>query len=176
MKFQNITNDVQKIADFYGFYKKYFPPKERDTLSNMKKLAQNASSVPKWEYTIIEVIDKGKKVGGIIYDWFSDINVLIIEFVFIAEAYRHHKIAKRLVNRLKHKIPNITILVEVEKDGFAKPFWEKMDFSVISETYIQPAISKDQKSFDGLILMSNKPVKNLKNILKNHYWKYSFVN
>lgn len=80
------------------------------------------------------------------------------------------------MERLKHKIPNITILIEVEKNGFAKTFWEKMDFSVVSENYIQPPISKNQKSFDGLVLMSNKPVKNLKDILKNHYWKYSFLN
>lgn len=176
MKFQNITGNVQRINDFYHFYKKYFPPMERDTLSNIKRLIQNASTVSEWEYTIVEVLDKEEKVGGIIYDWFSDINVLIIEFVFIAEAYRHRKIAKRLVERLKHKIPNTTILIEVEKNGFAKTFWEKMDFSIVSDNYIQPPISKNQKSFDGLVLMSNKPVKNLKDILKNHYWKYSFLN
>ena len=176
MQFKNITDDEQKIASFYDFYKNYFPPEERDTLTNMKKLAKKSLKVPEWEYTIIEVIDKEEKVGGIIYDWFSDINVLIIEFVFIAEAYRHHKIAKRLIDRLKHKIPNITILIEVEKDGLAKPFWEKINFSVISENYIQPPISKEQKSVGGLVLMSNKPIKNLKNILKNYYWKYSFLN
>ena len=176
MKFLNITRDEQKITDFYHFYKRYFPANERETLSNMKTLARNAAAVVDWKYVIVEVSDEGEKVGGIIYDWFSDINVLIIEFVFIAEAYRHHQIARRLIERLKHKIPDITILIEVEKDGFARPFWNKMGFSVVSENYIQPPISKTQKSFDGLILMSNKPIKNLKSILKDHYWKYAFLN
>ncbi|MDY6407888.1 MAG: hypothetical protein SPL08_04225 [Pseudomonadota bacterium] len=63
MKFQNITGNVQRINDFYHFYKKYFPPMERDTLSNIKRLIQNASTVSEWEYTIVEVLDKEEKVG-----------------------------------------------------------------------------------------------------------------
>lgn len=175
MRFQNITKDEQRIVGFYNFYKQYFPPQERETLANMKKLAKMWSNTPDWKYAIIEVVDKEEKVAGIIYDWFSDINVLIIEFVFVSENYRHHKIATRLLNRLRSKIPNITILIEVEKDGFAKPFWEKMNFSVISKKYIQPPVSKNQESFDGLLLMSDRPIKNLKDILENHYWKYSFI-
>jgi len=176
MRFLNITNDEQKITAFYSFYKKYFPPQERDTLHNMKALAQKSVSIPGWTYVIQEVMDKDEPVGGLIYDWFSDINVLIIEFVFIAKAYRHHRIAQRLIERLIHKIPDITILIEVEKESPAKEFWRKIGFSALRTPYIQPPISKDQKAFDGLMLMSNKPVKNLKNILHNHYWKYAFLN
>ena len=99
---------------------------------------------------------------------------MIIEFIFIAEEYRRHKIAKRLVERLKNKIPDLTIIVETEKNGEAKNFWEKLDFKQQKYTYIQPALHKNKESFNGLILMSNKKVKNLKNILENYYWKYSF--
>lgn len=175
MRFTNITKDSKKIRDFYNFYKQYFPIEERDTLSTIKKLAINSTKISAWEYVIIEITDKENKVGGLIYDWFPEVHTLIIEFIFIAKEYRNHKIAQRLVERLKNKIPDLTIIVETEKNGEAKNFWAKLGFKQQKYTYIQPALHKNKEGFKGLILMSNKKVKNLKNILENYYWKYSFL-
>jgi len=174
MRFSNITKVSEKIKDFYDFYKQYFPIEERDSLSTMKKLATNSTKISAWDYAIIEITDKEKKVGGLIYDWFPEVDTLVIEFIFVAEEYRHHKIAKRLVERLVHKIPTVTIIVETEKDGDAKNFWKRLGFKQQRYTYIQPALHKNKEGFAGLMLMSNKKVKNLKNILENYYWKYCF--
>ena len=177
MEIQNITNNNQKITAFYSIYKKYFPTSERETLANMKKLAKASSTVSNWDYTILELTNEENSIaGGVVYDWFSDINVIVIEYIFTLEAFRHKKIARNLVYFIKQKTPNAIVLIEVEKNGLSKPFWEKLGFFVISEDYIQPPISKKEKSFDGLVIMSNTVIKNLDHILKNYYWKYSFLN
>ena len=176
MRFSYITKDNERIKDFYNFYKQYFPIEERDTLSTMKKLAINSAKISEWDYAIIEITDKENKVGGLIYDWFPEIHTLIIEFIFVAEEYRHRKVAKRLVSRLKNKMPDITIIVETEKNGEARKFWKRLGFFPQHYNYSQPALHKNQECFDGLILMSNKKIKNLKNIIENYYWKYAFLN
>ena len=176
MQISNITNDTKKIDAFYEFYKNYFPAPERDTLESMKKLSLNSATTKNWDYNIIEIKNKDSFVGGMIYDWFSDIDLLIIEYIFILENYRNQSIAKQVISNLAHKKQNATILIEVEKDAPSKDFWKKLEFSVISTDYIQPKISKNQKSFDGLILMSNKNISDLQDVLQNHYWKYSFLN
>ena len=175
MKIENITNNNNQIADFYQFYKNYFPLHERDTLESVKQLAYNAAKIKNWDYNIVKITDNGDFVGGLIYDCFSDINVIVIEFVFIVENYRHKSIIKKLLHYLEQIMPDASIIVEVEQNSPNIDFWNDKGFSVISTDYVQPKISNDQKPFDGLVLMSNKHIDNLDDVIKNHYWKYCFI-
>ena len=175
MKLLNITNNDKQIDVFYDFYKNYFPPFERDTIQSIKKLSRNSSKITDWYYNIIEITDNDNFVGGLIYDYFMDINVIVIEFVFIVETYRHKSIIKKMLNYLEQKMPDAVILGEVEQNSPNVEFWKNKGFSVISTDYIQPKISQTQKPFDGLVLMSNKHINNLDDVIKNHYWKYCFI-
>ncbi len=176
MELLNITYNNKEIAVFYDFYKKYFPSFERDTLESMKKLAFNSKNTKEWNYNIIKIIDNHNFVGGLVYDYFSDINVIIIEFVFITETYRNKSIVKKLMQFIEQKTPNAAIIGEVEKDSANIKFWQNKGFSIISTDYIQPKINDKEKPFGGLVLMSNKPIINLQDVIKNHYWKYCFLN
>jgi len=64
MRFFDITANEQKITAFYDFYKRYFPPHERDTLKSMKTLAQRSAANSKWRYVIVEIMDGKNQVGG----------------------------------------------------------------------------------------------------------------
>ena len=175
MEITNITNDTKKIADFYRVYRNYFPIYERDALESIKQLAYNAAKVKNWNYNIIQITDEGDFVGGLIYDYFTDINIIVIEFVFITEKFRGKSIVKQLLSYLERTMPDATILGEVEQNSPNVEFWQNKGFSVISTDYIQPKISQTQKPFDGLVLMSNKHIDNLDDVIQNHYWKYCFI-
>ena len=175
IKLFNISNDDEKIADFYQFYKNYFPPHERDTLESMLQLAHNSAKNTDWDYNIIEIADESSFIGGLVYDYFKDINVIVIEFIFIIEKFRSKSIVRQVFDYLEKKIPDVVILVEVDKDSPNIDFWRKKGFSIIQTDYIQPKISNNEKPFDGLVLMSNKPITNLQDVIQNHYWKYCFL-
>ena len=66
-------------------------------------------------------------------------------------------------------------MIEVEKDGEAQYFWRHMGFKDLDYDYVQPPIVEGNEPFDGLKLMASGEVSDIDDILKNHYWKYSFA-
>ena len=66
-------------------------------------------------------------------------------------------------------------MIEVEKDGTAQNFWRHVGFSDLDYDYVQPPIVEGNEPFDGLKLMASGEVHDIDDVLKNHYWKYSFA-
>ena len=50
-----------------------------------------------------------------------------------------------------------------------------MGFNDLDYDYIQPPLVEGNEPFDGLKLMASGEVHDIDDVLKNHYWKYSFA-
>lgn len=50
-----------------------------------------------------------------------------------------------------------------------------MGFEDVPYDYVQPPIVAGNEPFGGLKLMSSEPVGDVRGLLEDHYWKYSFA-
>ena len=104
-------------------------------------------------------------VGGIIFDYYSDIKTLVIEFIVIDDMYRGNGIAIELINHViaylasEHGKVVEWIFIEIENPEYVKDnnfsyfsFWKKFNMKALDFTYIQPALSPDKCSVKTLML------------------------
>ena len=115
--------------------------------------------------------NNGNCCGGCYYWDFFDIQVSIVEFIFVAQDHRGQGLSDAL---LKHVA--FPMVIEVDDGGSAEPYWKRHGFRKIDYDYVQPPIVEENEEFSGLNLWTNSPNEiDVDDVLKNHYWKYAFV-
>ncbi len=168
---------LRLLSQFYvDVYLDNFPdPNERETLDNFLMYLQNDASGKngKNHYHILIATLNDEIVGGIIGDYFHEINSGVFEFLVINEKLRRKRAGSRLIEEMenifnidarKHGYKNVDyIFIETEHpnkvEEALKPmaletvnFWHKQKFSAIDFNYLQPSIDTGKKEVSHLIL------------------------
>ena len=183
MQFIEINTEKEKMTLLNNFYNTLFiqefpDENERESLDNMftyLKLKENGW-YKKNNYHIILVKINKEIIGGAIVDYFSKPNCGAIEFILVKPEYRIKNIATKLLDYVKeilvldakkiNKKLNF-IFGEVndpvktkEADDSMNPserlkFWYKKNYYILNMFYLQPALSKNTKPVESLLLIAN---------------------
>ncbi|MGI6787847.1 MAG: GNAT family N-acetyltransferase [Acholeplasmataceae bacterium] len=181
INFQKITLESVKtkelLSRFYiSVYLPNFPDiNERESLDSLIYYLEKQESGlnGKNNYHIIIGTIGDEIVGGIIGDYFEEINSGVIEFVVVNEKYRMKNNGKKLVNEMirifnedanrnGHKEINY-VFIEAENQlivpeellfeaKLSTNFWKSQKFQVLDFDYIQPIIGQDKQPVEHLYL------------------------
>ena len=162
------------FSPLFDLFTSLFPPIERNSYEGLLGYYQKADDV--YQYQTIAFVENNQVVGGCYLNVFKDIKTCIVEFLFVDAGHRRRGYAKQMVHLARSIHSGYTFVVEVEKEGVsAQTFWRRMGFGDVDYAYVQPPINAGDVPFAGLKLMSDSPIRDIGDLLENHYWKYSFV-
>ena len=162
------------FSPLFDLFTSLFPPIERNSYEGLLGYYQKADDV--YQYQTIAFVEDDQVVGGCYLNVFKDIKTCIVEFLFVDAGHRRKGYATKMVQFARSIHSGFTFVIEVEKNGLtAQKFWQKMGFSDVDYNYMQPPINEGGVQFDGLKLMSDGHIRDVGDLLENHYWKYSFV-
>lgn len=168
----NDTNSMKLFGYFYNhIYVKSFPDiNKRESLENIvdfltkkqNKLYGNNN------YHILIIHDDINIMGGIIFDYFSNSNSGVIEFICIEENFKRKGLATILYNKAINMInedarkisyTNVDfIFCEIDDvnnqttDPSFIHFWKNKGFKKLEFKYIQPSLSVEKTDVDNLNL------------------------
>ena len=176
--FQEIDkNDKESLCDLFEFYTKIyeesFPKDERESFENILYYLKKNTPQDKYRYHItIARNGDNKIIGGAIYDYFSSINSGAIEFIVVTKdnqsagigtrIYNHivkvlsidsHEFGYNSLNRIYCEIDSPSATSNKEKKYLY--FWNKNNYKRLDFNYIQPSLSNDKNSVDGLWLVTS---------------------
>ncbi|MDR0964358.1 MAG: hypothetical protein LBM60_07060 [Clostridium sp.] len=170
------TETLSLLGTFYTtIYCPAFPDiNERETLDNMLHyLRKEEMKGTKNNYHIVLAQNNGHLLGGIIFDYFCNSNVGVIEFITTSKTNRckgsGREIYQKAVEILRLDSSKAgyqqlnAIICEIDKllpsndrDPSYLHFWSKMGFKKIGNfNYIQPSLSETQSDVDTLELICN---------------------
>lgn len=168
---------LELLSRFYvSIYLPNFPNEnERETLDNFIRYLNNEKNGVngKNHYHILIATIQGEIAGGIIGDYFAEINSGVFEFIVVNEKYRRNQVGARLIEEMtnifnndakkyqKGKVDYIfietenpfEISVEIrEKALQTLEFWRRQRFFALDFKYIQPSIDSGKQPVEHLFL------------------------
>ena len=170
-------SDRRSCADlsvFYSvIYSDSFPnDNERETLANILEYMKKSSATDMWFFKVLLAKEKdGRIVGGAVFDYFVDVNSVVIEFICVDPSLRTRSIGKQIWNNIlksadalaiKHGHPCAKyVFCEVESpemktDGDMRhlAFWRSNWFRRLDFNYVQPALGRGRDAVSGLWLLA----------------------
>lgn len=199
LKFLQIDiNNKTTMEIFYKFYREIIVPNfddsERETIDQFEHELKLEDDSRKY-YIVVILDDNSNMLGGIIFDYFTETNVGLIEYIVTDSKQKRKGIAseslKFAVNILnkeakKRRYERIKFICgEVEKQINGREdkhyFWEKYGFKKLDFDYIQPALDSEKQPVEIMDfgIMTKIPnseflekginTKDLINILYNYY-------
>lgn len=155
-----------------------FPdPDERESLANMRHyLGLKAAG---WyglnSYHIVVAELDGRPVGGVVFDYLAASDAGVLEFLFVASAYRGAGLGRALLDEAiailrddarARRDRRLTAVVAEMNDPFHRParpdnldpflraaIWGRWGFHALDFPYVQPALSAGQHKVEGLLLI-----------------------
>ncbi len=164
------------FSQFYSdVYLECFPnADERETYDSLIQYLRNAMTDIRYRYHIVLVENRGRIIGGGIFDYFKASNCGMLEYVAIQPEFQSSGVGTQLYRHIlsvleedafrnQHKLA--CVFCEVESSDYLGatgnsskvkciPFWRKQGFSKLDFHYIQPALSANQKSVEILNLIA----------------------
>ena len=174
LAFREIDESPAGLAALGRFYRERyvaaFPdPDERESLANMRHyLALKAAGWygPNNYHAVIAEVD-GEPVGGVVFDYLAAPNAGVVEFLFVAGAFRGSGLGRALLDEaisilrddaLARRGRRLTAVVAEMNDPFHRPatpdnldpflraaIWGRWGFHALGFPYVQPALSADQQ-------------------------------
>ena len=162
-------SSIVDLGEFYtSIYMDCFPDRdERESFDNILGYLHQAKGQEEYTYHIILLKDKGKIVGGAIFDYFKRTNSAIIEFIAVKRELQSSGLGTVLFKKIqqilsfqanvfaKKDIDNI--FCEIDSPMYSSAsvkkylyFWKKNNFKHIAFDYLQPALSSGQNPVRGL--------------------------
>ncbi len=134
--------DTDLIKKFYELLSSEFTdPNELDSLDNLIYRLENK---PNQDISVVKVyLNENKELlGGIIYDYYSEIKTIGLQFIVVNQKFRKQDIAtilyKRMISVYQYNLKYV--FIEVNKQSNCKEFWSKLGFKDTKMLYIQPAL------------------------------------
>lgn len=182
LAFREIDESPAGLAALGRFYRERyvaaFPdPDERESLANMRHyLALKAAGWygPNNYHVVIAEVD-GEPVGGVVFDYLAAPNAGVIEFLFVAGAFRSSGLGRALLDEAisilrddarARRGRRLTAVVAEMNDPFHRPatpdnldpflraaIWGRWGFHALGFPYVQPALSAGQQKVEGLLLI-----------------------
>lgn len=172
MTILDVTHNEKLEKIVFHEYVRHFPVIEQNTMDTIREYKTKYKFGA--FYKIIGIFDEcWNCIGGCYYWLFSDINTMVIEFIFIQEHHRGKGLSTKILEQIVEN-KNLLIVIEVDKGSSAESYWSKLGFSPIDYEYIQPAIVNGNPEYHGLRIWSNVTDFDIEEVIKNHYWKYAF--
>jgi hypothetical protein len=173
----NDRKSIELLSKFYvGIYMGNFTDNnERESLDNLLHYLENEQlgKIEKNHYHILLATIGEEVVGGIVANYFDDINSGVIEFLVVDEKFRRKNIGNNLIEGMTnilnrdsfhHKSKGIDyIFIEVDHPKLVDPvispkakktiaFWHKQRFLALNFNYIQPSIGNGKDPVRHLLL------------------------
>lgn len=168
---------INLLEQFYtDIYIDCFPNMdERESFDNLLKYLEETKRHTDYKYHILLMKNAvGEVIGGAIFDYFKKPNVGGIEFIAIKKSLQSTGLGSRLYHRVvsmfeedahaNHQKEISHIFCEIEdpirnnpeqKEKIYLDFWTKQKYKRIGFSYLQPALSENQKEVDALWLIVN---------------------
>lgn len=134
--------DTDLIKKFYNLLSSEFTdPNELDSLENLIYRLENK---PNPDISVVKIyLNENKELlGGVMYDYYSDIQTIGLQFIVVDPKFRKQNIAtimyKRMISIYQYTLKYV--FIEVDKQSGYKEFWSKFGFKDTSILYIQPAL------------------------------------
>lgn len=164
--------DLESLNDLKIFYNEIYSKNfssldEKESLENLIfYLSQSNSNCI--NHIVLVKDERGKVIGGCVFDFFKQTNVAIFEFITIEKESQNKGIGKQTFNHCleilnaeaqqinKRPLSFIFCEIEKQKENEKKPhlyFWNSLNFKLIDFDYAQPPLSKDKNSVYDLWLI-----------------------
>ena len=154
---------IKTEKDITNFYNQLLLPMfiddEIDSLDNFISYTKNQTKLRKFK--IIAYTCKQKFCGGIVFDYYKDINCILIEYISTLNEFRGKGIASNLIDRICKKYKADYIIIEVEnpqiidtdeaKNRFL--FWQNRGFKLVDFKYIQPPLDNTKNKVEHMNIM-----------------------
>lgn len=174
LQFRDVLPDDRlgcaELALFYaGIYSESFPnDDERESLPNFLRYLKESSKSRDWDFhVVLAKDDDGVVVGGIVFDYFRDINSAVVEFICVDKEWRRMRIGERLWREAlrvadalaaKHgKKGAAYVFCEVDSPSISRDkelrhlaFWRDHGFGRVDFDYVQPSLADGLKPVVGL--------------------------
>ncbi len=89
-----------------------FPAVELDNLRDFMKLSRK--KVPNAKFKVLAIYEKKEMVGGIVFDYYKNLNTLLIEYISTRPGCRGKGYASKLVDYVTQKFKPDYTIIEVE--------------------------------------------------------------
>jgi GNAT superfamily N-acetyltransferase len=172
-------SDRARLAAFYtDVYEQQFPdPDEREALANIVRYLELKEQgwYGRNNYHVVVAYRGDDVVGGCILDYFDEPNAGVIEFLFAVQSVRGQGIGRQLLVEAERLAgddarrcgralqwmaaemndPFIAPSVADNMDPFLRSrIWDRWGFAVLDCPYVQPALSRDARPVEGLVLIA----------------------
>lgn len=153
------SNDLKKFDEFYyKIYKfAFLDENECETYDNLINYLKKSSK------NYVHLLEDNERIlGGMIFDYFSDINSIIIEYIAVLPEKQRNKLGTYLYNEVINqfkKTNNVKyVFAEIENPDKNKPmnylfFWSSLKFKILDFDYYQPPLEINKKEVDTLNLI-----------------------
>ncbi|MGR3278063.1 GNAT family N-acetyltransferase [Acaryochloris marina NIES-2412] len=171
--------DSKTLENFYQeiFVKEFNNPNERESLKNMMNYLKLKSQgwYEKNNYHILVATNETKVIAGLIADYLALTNSGVIEFIVVSKNFRLQGIGSTILKKAQEilfedAIRNNNFKLDFIIGEIEDPYkltspaqdvdpisrseiWHKWGFRGVDFPYIQPALSKSQKSLTDLLLI-----------------------
>ena len=165
-----------------GIYSNSFSnPDERETLQNLMHYLEVSRQTADWDFQVILAQNSENEIiGGVVFDYFADVNATVVEFLCVDGRKRREGIGSCLWEQIimqsdklashhgKNRVSEIYCEVdspEISPDArlVHLKFWKNKSFQRLDFDYIQPALSKDTQPVKGLWFLCLSRFKQNKN-------------
>jgi ribosomal protein S18 acetylase RimI-like enzyme len=165
MEFLQITSpDDYRVQQIYHSYSTTFPEDERREWSQFIKLFEHSN------VKVISVLNDTENIGYLII-W-ELTNYVFVEHFEVFSEFRNQKLGSHITDYLFKNYPRIILEIEPEhlnedaKRRFS--FYQRNNFNLIDETYVQPSYGEGKKSLN-LWLLANYIPENLEEVKEEIY-------
>lgn len=159
-----------ELALFHaGIYTEAFPnDDERESLPNFLRYLKDSRKSRDWDFRVLLAKDgDGVVVGGIVFDYFRDVNSMVIEFVCVDKTRRRMQVGRRLWREAlrtadafaakQGKKGVACVFCEVDSPAISHDkavghlsFWRDHGFGRLDFDYVQPALAEGLHPVEGL--------------------------
>ena len=174
LEFRDVEPDERlscaELALFHaGIYTEAFPnDDERESLSNFLVYLKESRKSRNWDFRVLLAKDgDGVVVGGIVFDYFRDLNSMVIEFICVEKERRRMQIGRRLwwealrvadsLAARQGKKGVACVFCEVDSPAISRDkelghllFWRNHGFGRLDFNYVQPALAEGLHPVEGL--------------------------
>jgi len=166
---QKDKESIRLFEKFYNeiFLKAFTNENETTPLDDVLQYLNSNNNVNLPNHIFIYMQDN-EILGGIIVDYFKEIDALAIEFIVVNEQFRNQGLANYFINNAietlytKYNIKFEWIFIEIERpevknkeDMAYMSFWQKNGFKMIDFDYQQPALGYNKQPVNMLLCVKN---------------------
>jgi len=183
-----VIKTEKNIKNFYNqLLLPMFIDDEIDSLDNFISYTKNQTKLCK--FNILVSTCKQKFYGGVVFDYYKDINCILIEYISTLKEFRGIGIASNFIDTIQKKYKVNYIIIEVENPQIISTdeaknrflFWQNRGFRIVDFKYIQPPLDDNKNQVEHMLIMCKTfssnfeetlPANILQTALKN-YFMYS---